>query len=1327
MDPVEHYHKLFDALCSARSEGIGEHVDLPQIVICGDYAPGKTAVMDALGIRAGRDYSKEHRFFTEIILRNSHEHRISVTIIPWNERPIEEKKSLKAFARVFKPSSMPDIEFLLRDARAEIEKPGFDNLLLRDTIRIEIHDTCLPPLILIDPPSASPCGQEGSRSYADAVEERMIQYVQSTRSIVLAIVEHHESVADLTSLHSWVPQAVRDYDAAGERTMGLIVPPDGQPSPCFGQSVSSNDRLYVELTRNKSITFKLGWHALADSSTEGHEARTKLRLDVRTRLGGDLYERMTTWSDEIDNALRGPAKFRDRLGTAFKDNLTYYEDIITSELNAQLSGCKARRAWLRSTQGATPRQLDSLLEASKRFTKLIKAAVEGDYTDHFFKNGEFSVHRRPDGVYWSPLKELPGNGRQLRDMIRRRIERFGKKMTKDGRAHRMLEEHQFPSHEKDIRRPDYVEQICLLVQQTRGSDPPGAVNSLAISAVFADQSRTWGDIVRRELSGIISDIAIVVRNIINHVASSPSESQLLAIMNPAFERLKTRVVGKVEGLLSACLATQAATFSNFTVSELARDLRLARERAGVDHWLKSALGMKDGDSAKKQVTVDVAELTKRLQSEVSVDLDRQAAELAVDYSEAHYQITLNRLIQEFGNIIENDFVQNLPAIFDMRSVLLMSDAEMKRQTDAAEDVSTGTEILQEELATLERCLALFNQLKVDAQASQDQSDCDSSTTEVLYTPEDSLADSLAGSRLRSHGLDKYIDLPRVALCGDQLASKNIVLEATTGIRRSSLYNIVPPFATEVTLTRSGKPRMIVTIEPSTERSREERERLKLFSRTTDTDNDVCLILEDARRELGLSPLSDDDACDIIKVKMRSRRDIELVVVDLPGLVPYDTPDGRSSVYRRKMRAISVRYMKNPRNIILAISTNDKVDTNEGVLSLRLDLNLRQLPGILSDIESALRDRRDRTNIISMPAASDETLRRLLLDFSMKFTSLITSAASGFYNDPFFNSAEQPDRHHSRLRGVVSGLLTNTEGKLRTSFLSWEIRLNMEDNEDRGESCDSLWHGLDNLNCTQGNELPGMLSITVVSELVARISRPWQDNLDSNITKIMAAVGMTTRAIVAVAAEERIKAGVSNSIRLALEKLALDLKGKITELLAPYLSMRPIICSGHIFEAVQKAQSDRTKKSMEELVFRDVVQVVMQPMTLAADYTKAYCEAGLRQTIDNFQMLVVEACLLQKLPGLFTPQSIIDLSDEQIRSLVQDPDATLAKRRSLEEQCGFLQRCLEELRIYLPAQASGDDSTSESEKCINTPEGSVEDTPKRYQFPFRFDIFREDLE
>ncbi|KAF6790684.1 dynamin family protein [Colletotrichum sojae] len=371
---------------------------------------------------------------------------------------------------------------------------------------------------------------------------------------------------------------------------------------------------------------------------------------------------------------------------------------------------------------------------------------------------------------------------------------------------------------------------------------------------------------------------------------------------------------------------------------------------------------------------------------------------------------------------------------------------------------------------------------------------------------------------------------------------------------------------------------------------------------------------------------------------------------------------------------------------------------------------QQLPGIVVDIENVLQDRRDEMKGTDSPHFSVETHRQLLLDFSMKFTSLITAAVGGANTYPLFISTEKhaPRSHSSRLRGVVNELLAKVEKAPRDSSSNQSRRLELKENKSpaglptpkanfqadhEAESLDDqLWEH-------QRHELPGTMSFTIAS-----------------------AVGATTSNIVASAADPQIKPIVSHIMRLALDILVHDLSNKTRQLLAPYYSMHPIACSQHITEAVRKAQHDRTRKHVRRLfdsiglkksgdtlfihsepkLLLDTMashveeELQQQPVAAAIDFAKAYC------------------------------QSIMNLSDDEIRNLASDPGVT-TERRNLEEQCDFLEKCLEELRSYLPAQPSDDHAASETDEYelrispfgIYTPEDSIDDTPKRPQTPINF--------
>lgn len=585
------------------------------------------------------------------------------------------------------------------------------------------------------------------------------------------------------------------------------------------------------------------------------------------------------------------------------------------------------------------------------------------------------------------------------------------------------------------------------------------------------------------------------------------------------------------------------------------------------------------------------------------------------------------------------------------------------------------------------------------------------------------------SRLRSQGLDTYIDLPRILLCGNRLSSKNTAVEEATGVR-CLLFNMSPQSPTEVILSKSGEPSTTVTIIPSAARSAEQIEKLKLFRRTIDADRRFRSIhntTEDVKNELEMLPVGENGECDIVRVEIRSPNAQNLSVMDLPSLVPEGTSVDDSSAYKQKMKKVALQHMRNSRNMVLVVLDDAYAENREDILKLAQEcdphghrtfglvflhkkskdkrfgkmqvsirsLNCRfgwhimqhplfsarsngpydrmvsllspygpdhtqlvslkdclrgaveehaegELPDIIADIETALFDRRDQIKQIDSPCTPVETQRRLLFDFSMKFTSLVTAAADGIYNDPFFIGAENdaPKNRSTQLRSVVNKLLASTEKELRDSFADRGRRLDL--NGGKGPEgvlgpkslAGHKVEGLDDqIWRHQGRELPGTMSSTVVSALVADTCRPWESILESSVKRIASAVEETTSDIVASAADHQIEQAVSHVTRLALDKLVHELSNKTRELLAPYYSMRPIAFSQHITEAVRRSQHDRTRKCvlkrLEDMMidFRSPItkavlnrehlldemtshveeELWQQPVALAIDYTKAYCQ------------------------------------------------------------------------------------------------------------------------
>ena len=56
--------------------------------------------------------------------------------------------------------------------------------------------------------------------------------------------------------------------------------------------------------------------------------------------------------------------------------------------------------------------------------------------------------------------------------------------------------------------------------------------------------------------------------------------------------------------------------------------------------------------------------------------------------------------------------------------------------------------------------------------------------------------------------------------------------------------------------------------------------------------------------------------------------------------------------------------------------------------------------------------------------------------------------------------------------------------------------------------------------------------------------------------------------------------------------------------------------------------------------------------------------ALKRAIDDFATLAVENCLISKMPGLFTPETVAGWSDEDIESLAAESQETMDERNVL---------------------------------------------------------------
>lgn len=163
-----------------------------------------------------------------------------------------------------------------------------------------------------------------------------------------------------------------------------------------------------------------------------------------------------------------------------------------------------------------------------------------------------------------------------------------------------------------------------------------------------------------------------------------------------------------------------------------------------------------------------------------------------------------------------------------------------------------------------------------------------------------------------------VKLPQIVVVGDQSAGKSSVLEAITGIPFPREAGACTRFATEIRLRRSPESSINVSIIPDRNRPSSEQDQLLDFGRLISSNSPFDLTVMGAAELIAPKGIAGRFAArDILVVEKKGPDMPLLTLVDLPGLVRNPNKD-QSLEDIRTIEALSDRYMRSPRTIILAV-------------------------------------------------------------------------------------------------------------------------------------------------------------------------------------------------------------------------------------------------------------------------------------------------------------------------------------------------------------------------------------------------------------------------
>lgn len=361
-----------DQIEKIRAHGVGDLVALPQLVVCGDQSAGKSSVLEGItGIPFPRQEGLCTRFPTEIILHHKESEAVTITasIRPHVSRTPEVQQTLASFRKeVADMSELPDI---INQVSRLMKIRGYsDNndayAFAPDALRIEVTGPIGLHLSVVDLPGLiSVANEEQTEEDVQAVHSMVTSYLQSSRTIILAVLQAGNDMANQPII-----RLARTHDTLGQRTVGIITKPD-----------LINEGAETKLARvaknEDNIKLKLGFFLVKNPSPS--ELKKGLTMIERSRLELRFFS-SSPWAEQnLDMNRVGAEKLRvflqDLLDTHIERELPKVRDEIKNSL-------ATREAELRAMGDARPTVdliRSFLTSLSMRFYELLQAALEGHY------------------------------------------------------------------------------------------------------------------------------------------------------------------------------------------------------------------------------------------------------------------------------------------------------------------------------------------------------------------------------------------------------------------------------------------------------------------------------------------------------------------------------------------------------------------------------------------------------------------------------------------------------------------------------------------------------------------------------------------------------------------------------------------------------------------------------------------------------------------------------------------------------------------------------------------------------------------------------------
>jgi hypothetical protein len=527
---------LLNTIDKLRSMGVGEYVELPQMIICGSKANAKRSVIESISrIRFPVRKDFYNGFVTEITLRRHATTRFQVSVEPGpssskSELDIQELKGSMLTA----PNAEQSVSLI--EKATGFVKPSLEDGFSEDVMRVELSGPSQPNLTLIDMPRlyfTEGIDDEGKEKCAGRL--RIEKYVRNPRTIILAVVS-----AKIDICAQKINDFADKYDPGRNRILGIITHLDTLES-------SDEEKLWQVAVKEEISQQPLGLHLVWTRSSETRD----MPDEQRDQKEKEFFER-GDWKT-VPRESVGTGNLRSRLSTLLVNHVQRSLPKLVSEINQKTRKIQSGMAKLRTPRKTIHQQKALLFNLGSDFHRIASQALTGMYIDDFFAT------RVDDG---QPTTRDP---RRLRALIRTLNEDFADIMDIAGcrqfihGVNNLITSLLNPCNPyANIRQPDHKSRlefeldVLELMCRDRGLEFPGNISPLVVAKLFRDQSEPWEEIARAHVKKSWETTREFVSLLLDHLTDEHmSEVIMRTVIQPQLDRMLDSLQDKVYELTAA--------------------------------------------------------------------------------------------------------------------------------------------------------------------------------------------------------------------------------------------------------------------------------------------------------------------------------------------------------------------------------------------------------------------------------------------------------------------------------------------------------------------------------------------------------------------------------------------------------------------------------------------------------------------------------------------------------------------------------------------------------------------------------------------------------